>query len=287
MDLGDLKIFRAVVEEGGISRAAARLHRVQSNVTTRIKQLEANLGTELFIREGKRLHLSPAGRVLLDYAERLLALADEAVCAVQDDERPRGAFRLGAMESTAAVRLPAPLSEFYRRFPEVDLRLQTGNPTQLAAAILNDELDAAFVAEPVSEQHFEHFQAFEEELVLVSKRDHPPIRPGSALPPTIIAFEHGCPHRKRIEAWYESCGELPRHTIELTSYHAMLGCVVVGMGVALLPKSVLGTFPERHRIREHTLPPGRDKATTLLIWRRRAGSPKIEALKAVLCDTAG
>ena len=75
---------------------------------------------------------------------------------------------------------------------------------------------------------------------------------------------------------------MPDNTIELSSYHAMLGCIVVGMGVALLPKSVLETFPERKRLSEHTLPPGLDKASTLLIWRRGAGSPKIDALKSIL-----
>jgi DNA-binding transcriptional LysR family regulator len=60
-----------------VTRAAERLHRVQSNVTTRVRQLEDELNVRLFIREGKRLHLAPAGRVLLDYADRLLALAEE------------------------------------------------------------------------------------------------------------------------------------------------------------------------------------------------------------------
>src|SRR6267142_2223788 len=89
MDLSDLLIFSTVVREASVTRAAARLHRVQSNVTTRIRQLEEDLRVTLFIREGKRLHLAPAGHVLLDYAERLLALADEARNAVQD-ERPGG-----------------------------------------------------------------------------------------------------------------------------------------------------------------------------------------------------
>lgn len=101
------EIFSAVVRHGGVTRAAEQLHRVQSNVTTRVRQLEDELNVRLFIREGKRLHLAPAGRVLLDFADRLLALADEARVAVQDS-RPRGVFRLGAMESTAAVRLPGP-----------------------------------------------------------------------------------------------------------------------------------------------------------------------------------
>jgi DNA-binding transcriptional LysR family regulator len=102
MDLSDLRIFTTVVREGGITRAAERLNRVQSNVTTRIRQLEEDLDVSLFIREGKRLHLAPAGQALLGYAERLLALADEARAALKDP-RPRGVFRLGAMESTAAI----------------------------------------------------------------------------------------------------------------------------------------------------------------------------------------
>jgi len=281
MDLSGLKIFRAVVEEGGITHAARKLHRVQSNVTTRIKQLEEDLGTQLFIREGKKLHLSPAGKTLFDYAGRLLSLAEEARSAVQDP-RPQGLFRLGAMESTAAVRLPGPLTEYYRRFPEVDLQLRTGNPTQLATAILAGEIDAALVAEPVAGEQFESIIAFEEDLTIVAREDHAPIDDNSLTPPTMIAFEHGCPHRKRMESWYARRGAMPDNTIELSSYHAMLGCIVVGMGVALLPKSVLETFPERKRLSEHTLPPGLDKAATLLIWRKGASSPNIDALKTIL-----
>ena len=142
MDLTDLRIFNTVVRTGGITRAAEKLHRVQSNVTTRIHQLEQDLGVSLFIREGKRLHLTPAGHLLIEYADRLLALADDARNAVQDS-RPRGLFRLGAMESTAAIRLPKTLAEFHRRYPEVTLQLRVGNPQQLASAILAGELDAA------------------------------------------------------------------------------------------------------------------------------------------------
>lgn len=76
MDLAALAIFRAVVHENGVTRAAAKLNRVQSNVTTRIKQLEEELGAPLFVRDGRRLVLTPAGETLLPYAERLLALAD-------------------------------------------------------------------------------------------------------------------------------------------------------------------------------------------------------------------
>jgi len=122
VDLAALTIFRAVVRENGVTRAAAKLNRVQSNVTTRIKQLEEQLGADLFIRDGRRLVLTPAGETLLPYAERLLALADEARHAVRAD-RPSGRLRLGTMESVAATRLPGLLARYHQQWPDVALEL--------------------------------------------------------------------------------------------------------------------------------------------------------------------
>ena len=283
MDLSGLRIFRAVVREGGITRAAERLHRVQSNVTTRIRQLEDDLGAPLFIREGKRLHLTPSGQVLLGYADRLLALSDDARAAIHDP-RPCGTFRLGAMESTAAVRLPGSLNEFHKRYPEVVLELRIGNPETLAKAILAGELDAAFVAEPIADAPFEKLHAFDEEPVIVSANDYPWLVKKGSSPRCVLVFENGCPHRKRLEDWYAKRGEMPERTVELGSYHAMLGCVVAGMGIALLPESVLATFPESKRLTIHRLPRGENRSETVLIWRKGAGSPNIQALKQVLSD---
>src|SRR5215468_9036574 len=282
MDLADLRIFNTVVRAGGMTRAAEKLHRVQSNVTTRIRQLEQDLGVPLFIREGKRLHLTPAGHLLIDYADRLLALADDARNAVQDP-RPRGLFRLGAMESTAAIRLPKPLAEFHRRYPEVMLQLRTGNPQQLSSAILAGELDAALVAEPIAEGSFDKVPAFIEELVIVAAAGHPRIGKTSSIPRTIIAFEQGCPYRKRLEQWYAARGTMPERAIELNSYHSMLGCVVARMGIALLPKSVLTTFSAKAEISVHNLTSKENRVATVLIWRKGARSPKTEAFKEILC----
>ena len=286
MDLSGLQIFRTVVREGGVTRAAERLNRVQSNVTTRVRQLEEDLGVELFIREGKRLHLSPAGQVLIDYADRLLELADEARDAVQDS-KPRGIFRLGSMESTAAVRLPAVLSEYQRRYPDVKLELRTGNPEQLATAILAGEVDAAFAADPVAEAPFEKVLAFEEPLVIVAPEREPLTGSDGDAARTIVTFEVGCPHRKRLEDWFASQHDMPGRTIEMTSYHTILGCVVAGMGISLVPRSVLKTFPDRKRLSLHDLPPGRDVANTVLFWRKGVDSPKINGLIDIMNRSEG
>jgi|SRR5450830_1443296 len=97
MKLSDLRVFQAMVKEGGITNAAAVLHRVPSNVTTCIQKLEASLAISLFIREGNRLQLTGHGKLLFDYAGRLLALAAEAKAAMHDTV-PSGILALGAME---------------------------------------------------------------------------------------------------------------------------------------------------------------------------------------------
>lgn len=282
MDLSDLHIFRTVVQTGGITRAAQKLNRVQSNVTTRVRQLEQELGVELFIREGKRLHVSPAGKLLLGYADRLLALAQEAREALHDT-KPRGLLRLGAMESTAAVRLPGPLHVYHQHHPDVTLELQTGNTIELPAKVQRGELDAALVAEPVPDAPFDKVVVYEEELVVVAAAHHAPIHgPGDVRPHAVLAFEHGCPYRLRLEAWFARAGRLPERIIEMSSWHAILGCVAAGMGVALLPKMVLSTFPESRVLKSYPLPPEIAKAPTVMIWRKGTHSPKVTALLAVL-----
>jgi DNA-binding transcriptional LysR family regulator len=293
MDLDDLLIFRTVVHAGGITRAAERLHRVQSNVTTRIRQLEDKLGTGLFIREGKRLHLSPAGQTLLPYAERLLALADEARHAVRSDE-PQGALALGAMESTAATRLPAPLAAYVARYPQVRLVLKTGNPQQLAAAVLAGTLDAALVTDPPADARLERAPLYREELVIIGPAALKPLKTQKALrslkppsprpppPDAVVTFEAGCPHRARLEQWYAARGHAPAQRVEISSYHAMLGCVAAGMGIALVPRRVLAGFVQQQHLSTHALPRGEDRMLIELVWRRGARSPKIDALLALL-----
>jgi DNA-binding transcriptional LysR family regulator len=219
----------------------------------------------------------------LPYAEKMLALAEEARNAVHDG-RPRGPLVLGAMESTAAVRLPAPLSRFVRDYPDVKLTLKTGNPQKLTIDLLAGKLDVALVTGPVPDGQFEKTTVFSEELVIVAAAGHPPLRgKNSPLPSTILAFEVGCPHRARLERWYAQKNCIPLHTIEISSYHAMLGCVVVGMGISLVPLCVLATFPERKRLSVHSLPKGENRYEVDLIWRKEAVAPKmIQALVKAL-----
>jgi DNA-binding transcriptional LysR family regulator len=140
------------------------------------------------------------------------------------------------------------------------------------------------VTEPFPDAPFEAATAFSEELIIIAPSDQPPIGRKGDVPRTMIAFENGCPHRRRLEAWYSARCQMPERTIELGSYHTMLSCVAAGMGVALVPKSVLRTFPDRRRLSIHDLPTGQNRAATVLIPRKGARSPKVEALKEILCE---
>lgn len=282
MDLSDLRVFQAVATTGGITRAAAVLHRVPSNVTTRIQNLEENLGVALFTRQGKRLQLSAQGKILLDYANRLLSLAQEARDAVHD-RSPRGVLHLGAMESTAAMRLPALLARMQARYPDISVELRTGAPRPLMERVLAGELDAALVAEPVSNPMLASVLAYVEDLVLIGPADHPPIRSAHDVRNgALLAFEPDCPHRQRLEAWCLRDEMAPRRIVEVGSYHAILGCCAAGMGVALIPAAVLETYTERARLSEHRLKGVFRTVKIRLVWRKDAPQPKISALAGLL-----
>src|SRR4029453_16092242 len=140
MDFDSLQIFKTVVDEGGIIAAARKLHRVQSGVTTRIKQLEAALGVELFLRGQRRLTLSPAGELFLGYVEQLLRLAEQARQAVQGDT-PRGVLRIGTLESTAASRLPLLLSQYHEKYPAVRVELATNTTDALVEGVFGRQFE--------------------------------------------------------------------------------------------------------------------------------------------------
>jgi DNA-binding transcriptional LysR family regulator len=284
MNLSDLEIFKTVAEEGGILRAARKLHRVQSNVTTRIKRLEMSVGAELFFRDRQRLVLSPRGQSLLAYADRLLRLADEARTVVSG-QSPSGVLRLGALESTSASRLPLLLAKFHDTYPNVRLELQTGTNDGLTDAVRERRLDAAFVAEAPSDGFFASLPLFREKLVLISSLRHPPITcPRDVTDDSIIAFPNGCAYRRILERWLGRKNMTTIRVLELSSYHAIVVCAASGAGIALLPESVLEVVNSRLLAR-HKLPAVFANITTPLIWRAKEASASITALQGLLTKT--
>jgi DNA-binding transcriptional LysR family regulator len=282
MELVELRIFKAVAEQGGITRAAAALHRVQSNVTTRLKQLEQRLGTRLFHRQGRRLVLSSEGRLLLAYAERLLRLSAEAQAALKG-HAPHGVLKIGALESTAATRLPAVLARYHREHPAVRLELATGTTGALLDKVLREELEAAFVAEPFAAGGLQARHVFTEDLVLISAKGHARIAgPADLAQRTLLAFPTGCAYRRRLETWLGRSNIVAERVMEYGSYHAIVACAAAGSGIAIVPKSVLRATGIEAQVAVHALPARIARARTMLVWRREHQSAALEALRKAL-----
>lgn len=282
MDLTALEIFRAVAADGSVTRAAERLGRVQSNVTTRVQQLEEQLGTALFQREGKRMVLTPAGESLCGYADRLLALAEEARQAMNPNQ-PGGRLRLGAMESTAAARLPTPLARMHAQWPGVALELSTAPSRQLVEQVLAHQLDAALVAWPPPglepEAPLERIGVFQEELLLALPAAHPPVRtPADVQVHTLAAFSPGCTYRQLGEVWMRRGVQPALQVLELASYHAIVACVAAGRCAGVVPQAVWDLLRTPPALQLVPL----QRCETVLVRRRGYRSPALDALLALL-----
>ncbi|PCE23405.1 LysR family transcriptional regulator [Paraburkholderia acidicola] len=288
MDHSTLEIFCAVAEELSITRAAQRLGRVQSNVTTRVQQLEEELGVTLFVRENKRMQLSPQGEKFLGYAKGMLALAEEARQILRPGQ-PEGLLRIGAMESTVASRLPEPLARYHQMWPRVQLRLSTAPSRQLVDALKDRTLDCAFAALPLStgetpqdlaELGLTGLRVYTEQLVLVLPPDHPPVRAASELRiHSLAAFKQGCTYRSIAEDWLRS---QPSDAVidvqEVGSYHAMLACVASGSCISFIPRSVIELARETTRFRQKPI----GNADTWMIWRNGYETPALNAFREAL-----
>lgn len=299
MDFADLEIFRTVAAEQSVTRAAQRLGRVQSNVTTRIQQLEESLAVRLFLRDGKRMTLTAEGQGFLSYAEQLLALAEEARQSLRP-ETPSGHLRIGSMESTAASRLPIPLARYHALWPDVDLHITTGTTRVLLDGVLARRLDCALVAQtnvqmPGSDSPapgadlgldpgLEGIPVFTEELLLVMPASHPEVRrPDDLVIRTLAGFAQGCAYRQLAETWLASGiqrSEHPLKVLEVASYHAILACVTAGSCVAILPKSVLDLQRDPLDVRTHALL----SVDTLLVRRTGYSTSAYEEFQRVVLE---
>src|SRR5690625_2253870 len=124
MHMKDLEVFKAVAEEGTITQAAKKLNYVQSNITSRIQKLEQTLNTSLFNRHRRGMNLTPEGKKLMTYSEKILFLTDEMKKVLQSNEEPSGKLEIGSVETV--IKLPHILNMYNNQYTNIDLSLYTG-----------------------------------------------------------------------------------------------------------------------------------------------------------------
>lgn len=242
MELSQLRMVKAVAECGSIALAAQQLHCVPSNITTRIKQLESELGTALFTRAGRGLCISAAGQVFLGYSEQILALVDQAKRAVAPHAVPTGNLRIGAIESCATGRLPPLLAQFHKRYPQVALELVTGKSQQLLDDVKHHRLDGVLVAGRIDLPKLSRTTLYHEQLVLIASPELEPISQlGDVHRHTVFMWPVGCPYRAALENWVAE-HRLEINTVDYANWGSIIGCVSAGAGLALVPEGILQRF---------------------------------------------
>ena len=271
MDAADLKFFAAVAKAGGMNRAASKLNTVQSNVTARVRTLEEELGVALFHRGHNGVTLTAAGERLLPFAMKITHLLDEARRAVKDDGEPRGRLTIGSLETSAALRLLPVIASYSQAYPDVDLVLRAGTTYELIAQVLDHTAEGAFVCGPVNHQDLVEEVFFREELVILSPRTNRSLddltRKGDVK---IVVHHQGCAYRQILENILAKRGVVGIRHLEFGTLETIYRAVGAGLGITLLPKSLIGSMWRDNAVGVHELPAAESRITTVFVHRQDA-----------------
>jgi DNA-binding transcriptional LysR family regulator len=285
LDLVKLKMFQIVAIRQSFTRAAQELGYSQSNVTTAIKALEHELGAQLFdrIRFSKKVVLTEVGRRALQYADRLLALAEETRVAIHKEAEPSGPLKVSAPESLLTYRLPGLLHRFQVLYPHVELGITSGASSgTLINEIMEGVTDLAFVVDqPLHSSRLLVGSLIKEELVLVMAPDHDFASNGTVkcedlAQVRVLLPDNGSAIRALLEARLSATGLKLEFPLELGSLEAVKQCAMAGMGIAILPKvAVAEELEQRLLVRLNWVGPELAVYTQIVRSSERWTSPAV------------
>jgi DNA-binding transcriptional LysR family regulator len=247
MNLQQLRYFLAAADHGSFTAAARSLYIAQPSLSEQVRQLEAELGVELFARVGRGIALTAAGRTFRPEAERVLAAVDHARDAVLDVRELRGGTISFGMFGTASAYLVAGLAaEFRRRYPDVRLRLVGQNSSLVADSVRTGRLEAALVVLPIDDDGLDVRPVHREELVVVSRDEAHVAEPMTMsrlaeLPLVLYDAEYGWvdPTRRQLAERAQVEGVTLRPVIEVEDMEAALQLVQRGFGDTVIARAVL------------------------------------------------
>ncbi|HET7769238.1 MAG TPA: LysR family transcriptional regulator [Chloroflexota bacterium] len=250
MELRHLQTFDAACRLGSFVRAAETLRYAQSTITLQIQQLEDDLGVKLFERDGRRLRLTEAGRLLRDRTERLLdgvSSLKETMAALATGEA--GYVRFGAIEPAASRRLAPFLVQFSRERPNVRLSIEVSGTVSVSERVASGELDAGLCSPPASRLGLAFEPLFVEPMALLL----PAGDPLTAAPEVtlealrdlrLLLPDAGCAYRELIERSLGEHGCAPRVQFEISSMGMLARAVQAGLGAAILPIAAADPPPD-------------------------------------------
>lgn len=259
MDTKQLITFKTAADLLNFTQTAKILNFAQSSVTAQIKSLEAELGTHLFERLGKRLILTEAGKQFKLYAEKMIKISEEAKEMVNGDEEPSGTLTIGAQESQCTYRLPVLLKQFKKQFPKIKIVFkQSYSNDQAREQIVEGKLDIAFILDKVKSMDAIHLETLiQEELKIVVASDYQLPTRNDVFPhyyenETFLLTEKGCSYRTILEESFQSANLSILNKFEFVSIEAIKQCVNEGLGIAVLPAMVVEKEIKEGKMQEIT-----------------------------------
>ena len=241
MDLAALRIFLAVAEERSFSRAAAKVHRTQPAVSQAVRRLELDLGEELFDRSSKSGVLTDAGRVLQNYGQRLVRLAEETESAMRElRDLRRGRVLIGANEAAVHTLLPL-MARFREKVPDIAIDVRRVPARQIAVEVQQGSLDFGALSFRPAEAGLLEVPVGTDELVLLVNPQHPlakrrQITMQDVAGEPVVAHNDPSPARERVLRLFDQQHIQLRMAIALPSLDGIKRAVELKLGVALLPR---------------------------------------------------
>ncbi|HWV71251.1 MAG TPA: LysR family transcriptional regulator [Pseudosphingobacterium sp.] len=277
MNTNDLRIFEAVALHSSFTRAAEAMFTVQSNVTARIRSLEEEFGTPLFERNAKKVALTPAGQVLMQYAKEIAHLLDEAKKEIKNIDILTGSLKIGCIETTMALRIPKILHDFGVAYPHVELEFKSAMRPELVQDVLDYRLDAAFVSGPISVSGLMQEIIHEEQLVILAQEKATSLLSelSHQAAPKIIVFDQGCVFRERLESLLSAKGIVQYKPIVVNSIEGIVNFVEAGLGISMLPKQIITSYYAARKIKTFALSKSIGTMTTVLISRSNRRPSKL------------
>jgi aminoethylphosphonate catabolism LysR family transcriptional regulator len=246
MNQAHLRAFWLVAKAGGFSRAAQAARVSQPTLSAQVKALEIRYGTPLFVRQGRAIRLTPAGRRLLDVAERFFALADEAEAAIAGTSGPSRQFLTVAADGPAPAL--AVLKAMRGRRPDLGFAVSVGNSEDVARRLLAYEADVGILAKAIADPRLaieplkrDRLIAFAPAGRALAKRKR--VRLAEAAAGPVILRERGSVTRERFETALAAAGLTLGPAVEVATREGVAEAVAAGFGLGLVFESEFGPDP--------------------------------------------
>jgi DNA-binding transcriptional LysR family regulator len=288
LNLGQLKVFEAVTRVGSFAAAAQRLGVTPPAVSLQIRQLERDSGVRLFDRVRRRVRLTPAGQTLERYAQRIIAIADDAERALQATRQfAAGRLRVVASGTSAAYYVPPLFTELRQRYPGIRMHLDVENSQRVRERVLSleDDLGVLGVETPHADLSFEPLA--DDSLVVIVPPDHAWARRrhvalSELRDQPLILREAGSATRQLLERRLLPLGVSPQPSMEIASNEVIKRAVEMGNGVGFMSTAIVRREVEAGHLRAVPLRGERLVRTIYLVYHReRRESPLIHAVLAV------